>query len=675
MPIGIVGELYLGGPGLAQGYFNHDELTAERFVAHPFDATPGARLYRTGDLVRWRADGLLDFVGRIDTQVKIRGVRIELGEVEASLAVHPEVRDAVVLARERAPGDRELIAYVVPRRRLRDTRALAEYLGRRLPALMIPARFVTIATIPRTPVGKVDRAALAALELPTIASRRQPARDPLEARLIALWEDILGVSPVGVRDDFFALGGHSLDAVRLIQQIERLFDQRLPLSILHADPTVENLARVLLDRDRTCFARPIMKLQEHGGRRPLFFFHGDLNGGGFYCRELARHLGPEQPVFAIHPLGLDDRPVPATIEAMATEHLARMRELQPRGPYFLGGYCNGGLMAYEVARRLATAGEPVEPIVLIAAAADMRLRWLRPLLDQLAGGLGLSETETADYFGRVRYLVDRLAMAGLRRKIGIATASAVTLAGELLARLGGARRSPFTRTPIPADAANDVRVGDGLLSEETYARHFSAVMAYVPPGVSGPSARVLADAGGATTAGRSHARLGRPHRARRRRARAGRPSHDRHAPHRADRARDPGTAPRRPALGRRRSRLTWLARSGRRDPRARAERCRDPRVANEARCRPALDAAGDPSRPRLESGAGRGRGDPGCALLDAGRRGQRSLKPMRTSPARIARMIASRSRCASTSIQARPKCGGRCASSVAIFVSGMASVS
>ena len=335
----------------------------------------------------------------------------------------------------------------------------------------------------------MDRAALAALELPSIASRRQPARDPLEARLIALWEDILGVSPVGVRDDFFALGGHSLDAVRLIQQIERLFDQRLPLSILHADPTVESLARVLLDRDRMCLRDPIMKLQEHGGRRPLFFFHGDLNGGGFYCRELARHLGPEQPVFAIHPLGLDDRPVPATIEAMATEHLARMRELQPRGPYFLGGYCNGGLMAYEVACRLATAGEPVEPVVLIAAAADVRLRWLRPLLDQLAGGLGLSETETANYFGRVRYLVDRLAMAGLRRKIGIATASAVTLAGEMLARLGGARRSPFTRTPIPADTANDVRVGDGLLSEETYARHFSAVMAYVPPVFPG---RVLA---------------------------------------------------------------------------------------------------------------------------------------------------------------------------------------
>ncbi len=233
----------------------------------------------------------------------------------------------------------------------------------------------------------------------------------------------------------------------------------------------------------------MLKLQADGGRRPLFFFHGDLNGGGFYCRELARHLGPEQPVLAIHPLGLDDRPVPTTIEAMAAEHLTRIRELQPRGPYFLGGYCNGGFTAYEVARRLAAAGERVEPVVLIAAAADLRLRRLRPLLDQLARHLGLSENEAADYFGRVRYLADRLAAAGLRRKIGIGIVSAVTLAGEILARLAGAHRSPFTRTPIPADAGAAGRVGDGLLSEETYARHFTAVMAYVPRGFPG---RVLA---------------------------------------------------------------------------------------------------------------------------------------------------------------------------------------
>jgi thioesterase domain-containing protein len=351
---------------------------------------------------------------------------------------------------------------------------------------MIPAHFVTIAAMPLTPVGKVDRAALAALELPSVTTPSLPARDPLEARLVAVWEEILGVRPVGVRDDFFALGGHSLGAVRVVQQIERLFGQRLPLSVLHANPTVENLARVLLARDRGQFAQPVLSLQARGSRRPLLFFHGDLNGGGFYCRELAHYLGPEQPVLAIHPLGLDDRPVPATIEAMAAAHLTVVRELQPHGPYLLGGYCNGGLTAYEVARRLALDGERVELVVLIAAAADMRFALLRHLLDRLAGQLGLSETERVDLFGRVRHLADRLATAGLRGKLRIATASTLRFAAENLARLGGARRSPFTRSVMPADASAAVRVGDGLVRAQTYESHFTAVMGYVPGTFQGP---------------------------------------------------------------------------------------------------------------------------------------------------------------------------------------------
>ncbi len=479
-PIGAVGELYLGGPGLASGYVNRAELTAERFVPHPFDVTPGARLYRTGDLARWRADGMLDFVGRIDAQVKIRGFRIEPEEIEATLATHPEVRSAVVVVRERAPGDRELVAYVVLRTSLSDLTTLGAHLKQHLPAFMIPASFVPIAAVPLTPVGKVDRAALARLETPSVNTQWLPPRDPLEARLIALWEDVLGVRPVGVKDDFFALGGHSLGAVRIVQQVERLFGQRLPLSALQVNTTVESLARLLLRRERGHFALPLVRLQDGGGRRPFFFFHGDLNGGGFYCRELARHLGPDQPVFAIHPLGLDHRRVPATIEAMAHEHLAQIRALQPHGPYFIGGYCNGGLTAYEVARTLAAAGEAVEPVVLIAAAADTRLRRLRPLLERLAGSLGLSEDEAADYFGRLRYLADRFATSGSRQKIRLGLGSAVTLISEILTLLTGANRSPFTRTPIPDDAGASVRVGDGLLSEETYQRYFTAVMAYVP---------------------------------------------------------------------------------------------------------------------------------------------------------------------------------------------------
>ena len=489
-PIGVGGELHLGGPGLARGYVNHPELTAECFVPHPFDPSPGARLYRTGDLVRWRADGVLDFLGRTDRQVKIRGFRIEPGEIEAVLAAHPAVREAVVVSRERGSGDRELVACIVPRTSAPDAAALQAFLGERVPAFMIPAYVVAIPAVPRTPSGKLDRAALVARVAsaagPAPDARRLPPRDPLEAQLAALFEDILDVHPVGVKDDFFALGGHSLAAVRLVQQVERLFGQRLPLSALHAGATVEELARVLIRRELDSFAVPVLRLQAEGPRQPFFFFHGDLNGGGFYCRELARQLGPEQPVFAIHPLGLDHRAVPVTIEAMAAEHLAQIRAIQPHGPYFIGGYCNGGLTAYEVARALAVAGERVEPVVLIAAAADTRLARFRPLLDRVAGRLGLHENEAADYFGRLRYLGDRFAASGSRAKLQLALASAVTLVAEVVGRLGG--RPPRKRPPVPAEMGA-ARIADGLVSEQTYARYFAAVMAYVPRAFPG---RVLA---------------------------------------------------------------------------------------------------------------------------------------------------------------------------------------
>ena len=479
-PPGALGELYLGGPGLARGYVNRPELTSERFVPHPFDSTPGARLYRTGDLVRRRLDGALEFLGRADSQVKIRGFRIELGEIETVLASHPAVREAVVLARERGPGDRVLVAYVVPRAAMPGDESLREHLRARLPAFMIPFAFVKIPAVPLTPVGKVDRAALPAPVPAASPARRLSARDPLEARLLALWEEVLGIRGIGVKDDFFALGGHSLVAVRLMRQIERLFGQALPLNVLYTHPTVEDVARLLLRRERDRFRLPAQVLQEDGGRPPLFFFHGDLNGAGFYCRDLARHLGPDQPVYAIHPLGLDGGRVPATIEAMAEEHLKLIREVQPHGPYQIGGYCNGGLVAYETARRLAEAGERVQPVVLIAAAADTRLRRVRSLVRGLARWLGLGEEETTDYFGRMRYLADRLAALRPRARLALALETAATLAHEMLARVRGAPLSLFARTPIPADAGTSVRVADELLSHETYARYFTAVMAYVP---------------------------------------------------------------------------------------------------------------------------------------------------------------------------------------------------
>jgi amino acid adenylation domain-containing protein len=389
VPIGVPGEIYIGGPGVAQGYAGRPELTRERFIPDPFGDDPGGRLYRTGDLARYLPDGNIEFLGRLDEQVKIRGHRIEPGEVEAALRRHPAVRDVLVLPREIVPGDTRLVAYVVaapgPRASPRDLRA---FLRDRLPGYMIPAHIVPLDALPLTANGKVDRRALpapAAARRDAVGGPVEP-RDPLEQQLQQIWESLLGVRPIGVTDNFFDLGGHSLLAVRLLQAIEAATGCRVPLAALFEGATIRGLARVVGEH-RPAAWTPVTAFHAGGPRPPFFFLHGDFSGGGFYCRTLARALGPDQPFFALHPHGLDGRPVPETIESMAEEHLATMRALQPRGPYRLGGHCNGGLIAFEMARRLEAQGEEVECLILLDASAE-NARTAYRLLHALVEGLG-----------------------------------------------------------------------------------------------------------------------------------------------------------------------------------------------------------------------------------------------------------------------------------------------
>ncbi|WP_255208205.1 non-ribosomal peptide synthase/polyketide synthase [Myxococcus sp. AM009] len=377
--LGTAGELYLAGDGLARGYLGQPQLTAERFVPNPFAKTPGERLYRTGDKVRWRHDGTLEYLGRLDFQVKLRGFRIELGEVEAALRAHDGVQDAVVLAREDVPGDKRLVAYVVGDGLSAD--ALRQHLQQRLPEYMVPAAFVALASLPLTPSGKVDRKALPS---PTFADTRSQEvhvapRDALELRLVRAWEQVLGVEPISVRSSFFELGGHSLLAVRLVSALRESLDRPLPLAALFQAPTVEQLAD-LLRRDDTGQASPLVPFDagRSGTEAPFFCVH-PVGGNVLAYAELARLLGPERPFYGLQAQGLDgSKPPLGTVEEMAAAYVEAIRAVQPAGPYLLGGWSVGGVIAYEMARQLRERGDAVALLALIDAYTPAALTAAEP---------------------------------------------------------------------------------------------------------------------------------------------------------------------------------------------------------------------------------------------------------------------------------------------------------
>jgi amino acid adenylation domain-containing protein len=355
VPVGVPGELFLTGDGLARGYVHHPELTAKAFLPDPFTDEPGARLYRTGDLVRFRPDGTLEFLGRVDHQVKVRGFRIEPEEIEAVLARHPAVRQVVVLARRSPDGDRRLVAYIVPAGsgELPSPSQWRLFLADRLPAYLVPSLFVTIPSLPLTPEGKIDRQAMPESEqVPSNQAELVAPRNPLESQLVQIWEELLGVRPVGVRHSFFELGGHSLLAVRLFNEIETRWHKHLPLATLFRNPTVEGLARALDAGDGPVHGASVVPIRATGSRPPFFLVHA-IDGDVFCFRELADHLGLEQPVYGLRARGLEDDQEPQTrVEEMAAHYLDEIRRLQPEGPYYLGGFSSGALIAYEMAQQL-----------------------------------------------------------------------------------------------------------------------------------------------------------------------------------------------------------------------------------------------------------------------------------------------------------------------------------
>ena len=367
VPIGVPGELYVGGAGLALGYLNRPDLTAERFLPHPFSDKPGARLYRTGDLARYRADGVIEFLGRIDRQVKIRGFRVEPGEIEALLREHPSVRDAVVGLREDEITGRQLVAWWIGREgKPVKAEELRDFLRQRLPDYMLPAAFVPVDAFPLNPNGKIDLEGLPAPDNGLILTTAHAPETALERQLLTLWQRTLGRKKLGIDDNFFDAGGHSLLAVRLMDRVSKATGQELPVASLFYGPTIRQQAALIAQQGWTPPWRSLVPVQPGGSRPPLFLVPPAASSGMRFA-QLARLLGTEQPLYGFDPSGLDGRsPIHTAVEEMAAHFVQELRHLQPIGPYLIGGMCFGGHVAYEMARQLGDDA----PVVLLLDAGQ-----------------------------------------------------------------------------------------------------------------------------------------------------------------------------------------------------------------------------------------------------------------------------------------------------------------
>jgi amino acid adenylation domain-containing protein len=369
VPLGAVGELFIGGRGVGRGYRNDAALTAKLFLPDPFIAEPGARMYRTGDRARFLEDGSLEFVGRADSQLKIRGIRIEPGEVESVLEQQPGVRRAVVVARQGGSG---LIAYLVPRTGLTlDIETLRRAAVAQLPARLVPSRFLILEKLPLTSHGKVDRNALPP---PPSSVGARPVRPltPTEQRLLPLWRDVLARQEISPDDNFFELGGHSIAALRLMARVQQEFGKRLPIVQLFRNPTVETLAATLSVGGQTRWDT-LAPIRSGGEDPPLFLMPG-AGGNVIYYRALGGLVSPTRPVYGLQCVGLDGVTAPlASVEAIAAHNVREIRKVFPSGPWYLAGHSFGGKVAFEMSQQLRRAGESVPLLAIFDTPAPVRI--------------------------------------------------------------------------------------------------------------------------------------------------------------------------------------------------------------------------------------------------------------------------------------------------------------
>jgi amino acid adenylation domain-containing protein len=416
--IGEPGEIVIRTPFRSLGYINASEENKQRFFQNPFRDDPQDLLYHTGDRGRYRPDGSLEILGRLDNQVKIRGVRIEPGEISTVLAQHPAVRETVVIAREDTPGDKRLVAYCVSHpQQVPTSSELRRFLKERLPAYMIPSTFVMLDALPLTPNGKVDRRALPApdqVNQETDETFVAP-QDKLEQQLTRIWEKVLCIPVVGIKDNFFDLGGHSLLAVRLFAEIEQIFGKKLPLATLFQAATVEDLAKVIRQEEWLAPWESLVAIQPNGSKPPLFCIQG-VGGNILIYRDLAGYLGSEQPVYGLQARGMDGTIAPDTrVEDMAAHYILQIKTIQPDGPYYLAGLSGGGYIALEMAQQLRQQGQTVSLLAMFDTHGPNASKLLPPI----PRFLSVLRWAIFDYVGRIMKwpvrLVSKLLQLGIKQ--------------------------------------------------------------------------------------------------------------------------------------------------------------------------------------------------------------------------------------------------------------------
>jgi thioesterase domain-containing protein len=376
VPADEQGELYLGGEQVARGYLGRPELTRERFLADPFSPKPGARMYRTGDWARWLSDGELDFLGRKDGQIQIRGLRVELGEIEAMLFAHEMVRQVCCVPQLIDGMPTGVVAHFVPNGVTENpSEILRSHLQARLPEYMVPSRFVIHERLPLTPQGKADRDAMMAMYAEKNGKNHVvvTADDGLEKALLGLWHSLLPEADNASKDATFSeLGGDSLSLVKLMLGVEEITGRRLEVSSFLVQPTFDGLCRAVKDRlSRTEF-QPVLTMRKRGRRPPIFFLYGHSGDIGDYF-DLAEALGDDQPVYGIRSPALQDMSrLPLSIEQAAAEALVWIRQLQLRGNLALAGYSWAGFLAFEIARQIAQPGGSCDFTALIGTTAPIR---------------------------------------------------------------------------------------------------------------------------------------------------------------------------------------------------------------------------------------------------------------------------------------------------------------